>query len=105
MTQVPAEVDAGSTINVSCSVTHTCPSHPPVFSWSVPNLTSEVMDTLMPQGIWETTSTITFMAAGGDGVKSLTCTAISWRDKQQASTVTLTVRGQWTKFTCSYILH
>uniref|UniRef100_A0A8D0D5I4 Si:dkey-238d18.7 n=1 Tax=Sander lucioperca TaxID=283035 RepID=A0A8D0D5I4_SANLU len=85
-----AEVDAGSTITVSCSVTHTCPSHPPVFSWSVPHLTSEVTHTWTPQGIWETTSTITFMAAGGDGVKNLTCTAISWGGKQRASTVQMT---------------
>ncbi|XP_044063589.1 uncharacterized protein LOC122881428 isoform X2 [Siniperca chuatsi] len=93
ITPVPTEVDASSPITVSCSVTHTCPSHPPVFSWSVPNLTSEVRHTWMPQGIWETTSTITFMPAGGDGVKILTCTAISWREKQQASTVKLTVKG------------
>ncbi|XP_031154727.1 uncharacterized protein LOC116049323 [Sander lucioperca] len=93
MTSVPAEVDAGSTITVSCSVTHTCPSHPPVFSWSVPHLTSEVTHTWTPQGIWETTSTITFMAAGGDGVKNLTCTAISWGGKQRASTVQMTVKG------------
>uniref|UniRef100_A0A3B4XS48 Si:dkey-238d18.9 n=1 Tax=Seriola lalandi dorsalis TaxID=1841481 RepID=A0A3B4XS48_SERLL len=92
MTQVPTEVDAGSTLSVSCSVTHTCPSHPPEFSWSVPNLTSEVTHTLTTRGTWETTSTITFMVAGGDGVKSLTCTAIFWRDKQQASTVTLNVK-------------
>uniref|UniRef100_A0A8C9Z8N7 Ig-like domain-containing protein n=1 Tax=Sander lucioperca TaxID=283035 RepID=A0A8C9Z8N7_SANLU len=87
MTSVPAEVDAGSTITVSCSVTHTCPSHPPVFSWSVPHLTSEVTHTWTPQGIWETTSTITFMAAGGDGVKNLTCTAISWGGKQRSYTI------------------
>ncbi|TMS11328.1 Myelin-associated glycoprotein [Larimichthys crocea] len=95
MTQVPKEVEAGSTISVSCSVTHTCPSHPPVFSWSVPNLTSAVSHTGLPgsRGSWETTSTITFMAAGGDGEKSLTCTATSWREKQQASTVKLTVKG------------
>ncbi|XP_068592620.1 uncharacterized protein [Cebidichthys violaceus] len=93
MTSVPAEIYAGSTITVSCSVTHTCPSHPPVFSWSVPNLTSEVTHTSTPQGIWQTTSTITFMAAGGDGAKTLTCTAIWWRNKQQANTVQLTVKG------------
>uniref|UniRef100_A0A8P4G896 Ig-like domain-containing protein n=1 Tax=Dicentrarchus labrax TaxID=13489 RepID=A0A8P4G896_DICLA len=93
MTSVPAEVDAGSTITVSCSVMHTCPSHPPVLSWSVPSLTSEVIHTSMQQGIWQTTSTISFMVAGGDGVKNLTCTAISWRGKQQANTVKLTVKG------------
>ncbi|XP_039661215.1 uncharacterized protein LOC120561937 [Perca fluviatilis] len=93
MTSVPAEVDAGSMITVSCSVTHTCPSHPPVFSWSVSPLTSEVTHTWTPQGIWETTSNITFTAAGGDGVKNLTCTAISWLGKQRASTVQMTVKG------------
>ncbi|XP_071326759.1 uncharacterized protein [Trachinotus anak] len=93
MTPVPTEVDAGSTITVSCSVTHTCPSHPPEFSWSVPNLTSEVTHTLTTRGIWETTSTITFMVAEGDGVRSLTCTAIFWRNKQQASTAKLNVKG------------
>uniref|UniRef100_A0A3Q3X6G5 Immunoglobulin V-set domain-containing protein n=1 Tax=Mola mola TaxID=94237 RepID=A0A3Q3X6G5_MOLML len=78
----PAEVEAGLTINVSCSVTHTCPSHPPVFSWSVPHITNKVTNALMPTGVWETTSTITFMAGAGDGVKSLNCTAISWRGKE-----------------------
>uniref|UniRef100_A0A7N8X1K1 Uncharacterized LOC113133269 n=1 Tax=Mastacembelus armatus TaxID=205130 RepID=A0A7N8X1K1_9TELE len=73
--------------NVSCSVNHTCPSYPPVFSWSVTNLTSEVTDTMTTRGVWSRTSTITFMVSGGDGVKSLTCTAIFLRDKQQASTV------------------
>ncbi|KAK5862485.1 hypothetical protein PBY51_017876 [Eleginops maclovinus] len=93
MTPVPAEVDAGFTINVSCSVIHTCVSHPPVFSWSVPIITSKVKNTMMTMGVWEMTSTITFIAAGGDGVINLTCTAISWRDKQRASTVQLTVKG------------
>ncbi|XP_067457968.1 uncharacterized protein [Thunnus thynnus] len=93
MTPVPAEVDAGSTITVSCSVTHTCSSHPPVFSWSVHELTTEVTHTWTPQGIWETTSTITFTAAGGDGPQDLTCTAMFWRGKQQASTVKLNVKG------------
>ncbi|GAA6224944.1 myelin-associated glycoprotein-like [Lates japonicus] len=93
MTPVPAEVDAGSTISVSCSVNHTCPSHPPVFAWSVSNLTSEVTHTLTTQGVWKVTSTITFLVEGGDGVKSLTCTATFWRGKQQASTVKLNVKG------------
>lgn len=94
MSQVPKEVYAGSTINVSCSVTHTCATHPPEFSWSVPNLTNKVEHTMMSRGVWHITSMITFMADGGDGVKHLTCTATFWRDKQQASTVTLTVKGQ-----------
>uniref|UniRef100_A0A7N6BHF9 Uncharacterized protein n=1 Tax=Anabas testudineus TaxID=64144 RepID=A0A7N6BHF9_ANATE len=77
------------TIRASCSVTHTCQSHSPVFSWNVQNLTSEVTETPRGQGVWETTSSITFVVAAEDGVKSLTCTAVFWRDKQQASTVNL----------------
>lgn len=63
------------------------------------------MHTWIPRGNWKTTSTIAFMVAGGDGVKSLTCTAIFWRDKQQASTVELIVKGEWTKLIYSYIIH
>lgn len=95
MTQIPAEVEAGSIITVSCSVTHTCSSHPPEFSWSVPALTREAEHTLLPQGAWKTNSTITFLADGGDGEKSLTCTATYWRGKKQSSTIQMTVKGQW----------
>ncbi|XP_056901509.1 uncharacterized protein LOC130532721 isoform X2 [Takifugu flavidus] len=93
MTQIPTEVDAGTIVTVSCSVTHTCSSHPPEFSWSVSNLTSEATHTLLPQGVWKSTSTITFMADGGDGEKSLTCTASYWRGRKQATTGQLTVKG------------
>ncbi|XP_029959554.1 uncharacterized protein LOC115397408 [Salarias fasciatus] len=93
MTPVPAEADAGSTLTVSCSVAHTCPSHPPVFSWSVPNLTSAVSHTMTSRGVWEMTSTISFVAAGGDGVHSLNCTATFWGGKQQTSVVNLSVKG------------
>ncbi|XP_047453824.1 uncharacterized protein LOC125015854 isoform X3 [Mugil cephalus] len=89
MTTIPAEVDADSTLTVSCSVTHTCPSHAPQFSWSVPSITSDVSHTLMSGGVWQTTSTITFRAAG---VRNLTCTATFWPENQQASTVQLNVK-------------
>ncbi|XP_025767073.1 myelin-associated glycoprotein isoform X2 [Oreochromis niloticus] len=93
MTPVPEEVNAGSTITVSCSVTHTCSSHPPVFSWSVSHLTSEVSHIMMSRGTWQTTSTITFIVTEGDGVRNLTCNAIFWRNRQQAHTVSLNVKG------------
>uniref|UniRef100_A0A672FXT7 Si:dkey-238d18.7 n=1 Tax=Salarias fasciatus TaxID=181472 RepID=A0A672FXT7_SALFA len=100
MTPVPAEADAGSTLTVSCSVAHTCPSHPPVFSWSVPNLTSAVSHTMTSRGVWEMTSTISFVAAGGDGVHSLNCTATFWGGKQQTSVVNLSVKGERTTLSC-----
>uniref|UniRef100_A0A669F2Q1 Uncharacterized LOC102079322 n=1 Tax=Oreochromis niloticus TaxID=8128 RepID=A0A669F2Q1_ORENI len=102
MTPVPEEVDAGSTITVSCSVTHTCSSHPPVFSWSVSHLTSEVSEIMMSRGTWQTTSTITFIVTVGDGVRNLTCNAIFWRNREQARTVSLNVKGSLMyRFKCS----
>lgn len=104
MTQLPDEVDAGSVVKVSCSVTHTCSSHPPKFSWSVSNLTSEATHTSLPQGIWKMTSTITFLAESGDGERSLTCTATYWRGRKQSSTALLIVTGQW-KYCCLLVCH
>lgn len=98
MTQIPTEVDAGTIVMVSCSVTHTCSSHPPEFSWSVSTLTSEATHTVLPQGVWKSTSTITFMAEGGDGEKSLTCTATYWLGRKHSATGQLTVKGQWMQF-------
>uniref|UniRef100_A0A3P9IT96 Uncharacterized protein n=1 Tax=Oryzias latipes TaxID=8090 RepID=A0A3P9IT96_ORYLA len=91
ITGVPAEVDAGSALTVSCSVTHTCPSHSPEFSWSVPHISSAVSDSLMSGGIWQRTSIINFIVAPGDGVKNLTCTASFWGEKKGVTTATLTV--------------
>uniref|UniRef100_A0A3B3CFT3 Ig-like domain-containing protein n=1 Tax=Oryzias melastigma TaxID=30732 RepID=A0A3B3CFT3_ORYME len=93
ITGVPAEVDAGLALTVSCSVTHTCPSHSPEISWSVPHTSSEVSDSLMSGGIWQRTSTIRFIVAPGDGVKNLTCTATFWREKKGVTTAALTVQG------------
>ncbi|XP_076016848.1 uncharacterized protein LOC143008807 isoform X2 [Genypterus blacodes] len=94
MSPLTEEVDAGSVIKVTCSVTHTCPSHPPVFSWSVPTLTSEdVHNWTAAEGTWETSSTVTFAAAGGDGVQNLTCTALYWRGKNRTKIVKFRVKG------------
>ncbi|KAM4735172.1 uncharacterized protein FYW61_005721 isoform 2-T2 [Anableps anableps] len=93
MSSVPAEVNAGSAVTVSCSVSYSCSSHPPAFSWSVPFINNEVSDTLLSRGVWKRTSTITFVVAGGDGLKNLSCIATFWREKKQASTVTLIVQG------------
>lgn len=98
MTEIPKEVYAGAVVTVSCSVTHTCSSHPPEFSWSVPDLAREATQNLLPQGTWKTTSTIKFLADGGDGEKSVTCTATYWRGRKQSSTTQLMVKGQWKEF-------
>ncbi|XP_016530553.1 uncharacterized protein LOC103143120 [Poecilia formosa] len=93
MSSVPAQVDAGSTVNVSCSVSHSCSSHPPEFSWTVPSINNDVSDTAISRGVWKTTSTITFVVAGGDGPRNLNCTATFWGGKTQTRTFTLIVEG------------
>ncbi|XP_030012812.1 uncharacterized protein LOC115434832 isoform X3 [Sphaeramia orbicularis] len=93
MTLGLTEVDAGSTTTASCSVTHTCSTHHPQFSWNVAVLTNKVEHTLTARGIWKTTSTISFTVAVGDGPKNLTCTAKFWGNKQQDSTDNLNVKG------------
>ncbi|XP_023185964.1 myelin-associated glycoprotein-like isoform X1 [Xiphophorus maculatus] len=93
MSSVPAQVNAGSTVNVFCSVSHSCSSHPPTFSWSVPSINNDVSDTEISRGVWKTTSTITFVVAGGDGLRNLSCTATFWRGKNQTRTFKLIVEG------------
>uniref|UniRef100_A0A3B5K7R4 Ig-like domain-containing protein n=1 Tax=Takifugu rubripes TaxID=31033 RepID=A0A3B5K7R4_TAKRU len=91
--------------SVVCSVQHTCFSSPPLLTISgilgsdrTSDTSVEATHTLLPQGVWKSTSTITFMADGGDGEKSLTCTASYWRGRKQATTGQLTVKGQWMQF-------
>lgn len=93
MSAVPEEVDAGSVVNVTCSVNHTCSSHPPVLTWSNHTTTTVVSHKWMGSGIWETSSTVALMPEVGDGTKKLSCTATFWREKAQTTTVQLTVKG------------
>ncbi|CAL8248704.1 unnamed protein product [Lota lota] len=93
MSAVPDEVDAGSVVNVTCSVKHTCSSHPPVLTWSNHTTTTVIRHTWMGQGVWETTSTVTLVPETGDGTKDLSCTATFWRGKAQITSVQITVKG------------
>uniref|UniRef100_A0A3B4BLI4 Ig-like domain-containing protein n=1 Tax=Periophthalmus magnuspinnatus TaxID=409849 RepID=A0A3B4BLI4_9GOBI len=86
MTKTLPEAAAGSVMTVSCSVTHTCPTHAPKFVWSVATLTNEVTHTALKPGIWEITSNISFIVPNEDGKLSVTCTAVFWRNKQESNT-------------------
>ncbi|KAM3614800.1 uncharacterized protein V6R79_019132 [Siganus canaliculatus] len=60
-------------VSASCSVFHSCPESPPVFSWT------HAGDTYQHQqehknGLWMTTSNLTFNPLSSDHNKSLTCT-------------------------------
>ncbi|XP_055084064.1 uncharacterized protein LOC117384222, partial [Periophthalmus magnuspinnatus] len=93
MTKTLPEAAAGSVMTVSCSVTHTCPTHAPKFVWSVATLTNEVTHTALKPGIWEITSNISFIVPNEDGKLSVTCTAVFWRNKQESNTAHFIVKG------------
>ncbi|XP_030225228.1 Schwann cell myelin protein [Gadus morhua] len=93
LTAAPTDVDAGSVINATCSVNHTCPSQPPVLTWSHPTNTAVIGHTWMGQGVWETSSTVTLIPEWGDGTKHLSCTATFSKRRVQVAIVQFTVKG------------
>uniref|UniRef100_A0A8C5FIV7 Uncharacterized protein n=1 Tax=Gadus morhua TaxID=8049 RepID=A0A8C5FIV7_GADMO len=80
-------------INATCSVNHTCPSQPPVLTWSHPTNTAVIGHTWMGQGVWETSSTVTLIPEWGDGTKHLSCTATFSKRRVQVAIVQFTVKG------------
>ncbi|XP_072317576.1 uncharacterized protein [Eucyclogobius newberryi] len=93
MTKILPEAAAGSVVTVSCSVTHTCPTRPPEFKWSIATLTNEVTHKSLTAVVWETTSNISFTVPAEDGPKSVTCIANFWRNKQESNTSHFNVKG------------
>ncbi|KAM7420541.1 hypothetical protein PAMA_014991 [Pampus argenteus] len=78
------EVKEGVNVSASCSVSHSCPVSPPVFTWS-----HSGQEHLQPQqlddGQWKATSTLTFQATKADNNQPLQCT-VTYKGGQQQST-------------------
>ncbi|XP_047455636.1 myeloid cell surface antigen CD33-like [Mugil cephalus] len=83
----------GHPYTIICSVTHTCPSHVPKFTWNRGNgeEVTEIHKQLYP-GTWEATSTLTFLAEAKDDYTDLTCSAEFYGWKKSSSTVTVYVK-------------
>ncbi|KAM8827297.1 myelin-associated glycoprotein isoform 1-T2 [Synchiropus picturatus] len=74
------EVD-NKTMTASCSVSHSCPASPPVFTWSHSGLQHSYPH-LLSDGQWTLASTLTFHPTYADHRQTLQCT-VTYRGGQQ----------------------
>lgn len=93
---VKGKVRVGRAASVSCSVTHSCPTSPPVFSWS--HLGREdIQHTPLNDGQLRTTSTLSFQPSREDHNNLLRC-SIRYKGGQQQEKRSLL------KVMCEYLI-
>uniref|UniRef100_A0AAR2L4E8 Ig-like domain-containing protein n=1 Tax=Pygocentrus nattereri TaxID=42514 RepID=A0AAR2L4E8_PYGNA len=97
ISDLPEELEPGKRYTISCSVTHTCPSHPPTITWSIPTVKKVVSHTETSGGRWKTTSTVTYVPTGYEKEEDLICTASFWRGKKQEHSVELPLKSEYVK--------
>ncbi|XP_073719543.1 uncharacterized protein [Misgurnus anguillicaudatus] len=81
VSSLPENIEPGTRVTVKCSVKHTCPSHPPGITWSIPTARETVSHRSVSGGVWETVSTVTFIPTGYEEIDEIVCTAKFWGDK------------------------
>ncbi|XP_028282069.1 sialic acid-binding Ig-like lectin 14 isoform X1 [Parambassis ranga] len=83
----------GKPYTITCSVTHTCPSHPPQIKWSLKTTEDiTVIHKNQQSGNWEVQSILTFVPKEKDDHTEITCTAEFNGQKTSSDTVTLYVK-------------
>ncbi|XP_056142153.1 sialic acid-binding Ig-like lectin 14 [Lampris incognitus] len=84
---VKEEAIAGETVSASCSLSYSCPSDPPAFSWSHSGEVTVTSEELS-NGMWKLTSQLTFKATIADHDQLLGCNA-KYRGGQETSNSTV----------------
>uniref|UniRef100_A0A8C1A8L4 Ig-like domain-containing protein n=1 Tax=Cyprinus carpio carpio TaxID=630221 RepID=A0A8C1A8L4_CYPCA len=92
MSSLPEDIEPGTHVAVQCSVNHTCSSHPPEITWSVPTDRETISHNHMGGGVWETVSGVTFIPTGYEEKDEIVCTAKFWGGKTQENTAFLSIR-------------
>ncbi|KAK6326601.1 hypothetical protein J4Q44_G00022460 [Coregonus suidteri] len=88
---VREEVKVGEEVSASCSVSHSCPSDPPLLTWSHSG-TPSIQSQQQTNGQWEVTSSLTIRSTIADNNQPLVCTAAYRGGKTVRSSKTLNVK-------------
>lgn len=81
---VEEELHNGVNVSASCSVSHSCPISPPVFTWSHSGQ-EHIQTQQLDNGQWEATSMLNFQPTHADNNKPLKCT-VTYKGGQQQKT-------------------
>ncbi|XP_069460921.1 myelin-associated glycoprotein-like isoform X1 [Ambystoma mexicanum] len=78
----------GTAANVSCSAEHTCPSQPPILTWSVSGSKATATHENLGEGKWKTTSVLQFLPSYKYNGESLSC-MVAYPNQQQGQKSTI----------------
>lgn len=87
------EVTEGQSVSASCSVSHSCPTSPPVFTWSHSG-EEHVQPQQLEDGQWSATSTLTFQPTSADHNKPVQCTVTYKGGQHHKTSRTLKVKRE-----------
>uniref|UniRef100_A0A673XGT7 Ig-like domain-containing protein n=1 Tax=Salmo trutta TaxID=8032 RepID=A0A673XGT7_SALTR len=85
----------GEVVSVSCSVSHSCPSDPPLLTWSHSG-TPSIQSQQQTNSQWEEKLTLTFRPSIADNNQPLVCTAAYKGGMTVSSSKTINVKCKWT---------